>query len=125
MQAACQRAAARSLMELYLMFDNWHLALAAYNRGDEWDLGVAINHKYGSFPQGAAVFDIERGQLKEIRPLFWQNDTSVANNSWGYVEPQEYKTATSLIHELADTLPGAGFEPVPGGLEDLYFSTLA
>ena len=42
-------------------------------------------------PEGAAVFDIERGQLKEIRPLFWQNDTSVAKNSWGHVEPQEYK----------------------------------
>jgi ABC-2 type transport system ATP-binding protein len=31
----------------------------------------------------------------------------------------------TMIHVLADTLPGAGFEPVPGGLEDLYFSTLA
>ena len=31
----------------------------------------------------------------------------------------------TVIHVLADTLPGAGFEPVPGGLEDLYFSTLA
>ena len=79
-----------------------------YNRGDEWDLGVAINHKYGSFPEGAAVFDIERGQLKEIRPLFWQNDTSVAKNSWGYVEPQEYKTATSLIHDLADIVSKNG-----------------
>jgi ABC-2 type transport system ATP-binding protein len=31
----------------------------------------------------------------------------------------------TVIHVLADTPPGAGFEPVPGGLEDLYFSTLA
>jgi ABC-2 type transport system ATP-binding protein len=31
----------------------------------------------------------------------------------------------TVIHVLADALPGAGFEPVPGGLEDLYFSTLA
>jgi ABC-type multidrug transport system ATPase subunit len=31
----------------------------------------------------------------------------------------------TVIHVLADTQPGAGFEPVPGGLEDLYFSTLA
>ena len=31
----------------------------------------------------------------------------------------------TVIHVLADTIPGAGFEPVPGGLEDVYFSTLA
>ena len=30
----------------------------------------------------------------------------------------------TVIHVLADALPGAGFEPVPGGLEDVYFSTL-
>jgi ABC-type multidrug transport system ATPase subunit len=31
----------------------------------------------------------------------------------------------TVIHVLADRAPGAGFEPVPGGLEDVYFSTLA
>ncbi len=31
----------------------------------------------------------------------------------------------TVIHVLADTDPGDGFEPVPGGLEDLYFSTLS
>ncbi|WP_296594819.1 ABC transporter ATP-binding protein [Phenylobacterium sp.] len=31
----------------------------------------------------------------------------------------------TVIHVLADTAPGAGFEPVQGGLEDVYFSTLA
>ena len=31
----------------------------------------------------------------------------------------------TVIHVLADASPGAGFEPVPGGLEDVYFSTLA
>jgi len=30
----------------------------------------------------------------------------------------------TVIHVLADTDPGDGFEPIPGGLEDLYFSTL-
>jgi hypothetical protein len=30
-----------------------------------------------------------------------------------------------VIHVLADKQPGAGFEPVPGGLEDVYFSTLS
>ena len=31
----------------------------------------------------------------------------------------------TVIHVLADQRPGAGFEPVSGGLEDVYFSTLS
>lgn len=31
----------------------------------------------------------------------------------------------TVIHVLADSNPGAGFEPAPGGLEDVYFSTLS
>jgi len=31
----------------------------------------------------------------------------------------------TVIHVLADQRPGDGFEPVQGGLEDVYFSTLA
>jgi ABC-type multidrug transport system ATPase subunit len=31
----------------------------------------------------------------------------------------------TVIHVLADTDPGDGFEPIESGLEDLYFSTLA
>jgi ABC-2 type transport system ATP-binding protein len=31
----------------------------------------------------------------------------------------------TVIHVLADQSPGAGFDPVQGGLEDVYFSTLA
>jgi len=31
----------------------------------------------------------------------------------------------TVIHVLADTAPDTGFEPVQGGLEDVYFSTLS
>ena len=31
----------------------------------------------------------------------------------------------TVIHVLSDHRPGAGFEPVEGGLEDVYFSTLS
>ena len=31
----------------------------------------------------------------------------------------------TVIHVLAESSPGAGFDPVEGGLEDVYFSTLA
>ena len=30
----------------------------------------------------------------------------------------------TVIHVLADANPGDGFEPMQGGLEDVYFSTL-
>ena len=53
-----------------------------YNRGAEWKRGVAINYKHKSFPEKAAVLDIERGQLDTIRPIFWQTDTSIGEKSW-------------------------------------------
>ncbi len=79
-----------------------------YNRGLEWGKGVAINHKYESFPEGIAVFDVERGQLKGIRPSFWQTDTAMSKNSWGYVKDQDYKTPASLIHDLVDIVSKNG-----------------
>lgn len=75
----------------------------------DWDaVGPAINYKYGAFEEGTAVFDIERGQLAGIRPMLWQNDTSLAKNSWGFTEGQEYKTATSLICDLVDVVSKNG-----------------
>jgi alpha-L-fucosidase len=79
-----------------------------YNRGLEWNRGVAINYKNEAFPAGVAVLDIERGQLKDIRPIFWQTDTAISKNSWGYVKNQDYKTATSLIHDLVDIVSKNG-----------------
>lgn len=79
-----------------------------YNRGLEWGKGVAINYKLDAFPEGAAVLDIERGQLKDIRPLLWQNDTSVSKNSWGYIQHHDYKTPTALIHDLVDVVSKNG-----------------
>ena len=92
-----------------------------YNRGVEWTAGrsgvalakpgVAINYKkHGgeSFPDTAGVLDVERGQLAGIRPLFWQTDTSVSKNSWGFVEHQDYKTADSLVDDLVDIVSKNG-----------------
>jgi alpha-L-fucosidase len=73
-----------------------------YNRGAEWGRGVAINYKNRSFREKAAVFDVERGLLAGIRPLFWQTDTSISKNSWGFVAEQDYKSAGSLIGDLVD-----------------------
>ncbi len=80
-----------------------------YNRSEQWARefpheapGVAINYKYGSFPEGSAVLDIERGQLAAIRPLFWQTDTSVARTSWGFIEGHVYKPAEEILGDLID-----------------------
>ena len=105
------------LIDLYqpqlLWFDWWighrafepylqRLAAFYYNRGRDWGREVAINYKFKAFPEGTAVLDIERGQLKGIRPQLWQNDTSVSKNSWGYVQQQDYKNAEALIADLVD-----------------------
>ncbi len=79
-----------------------------YNRGTEWDKGVAINYKYEAYPEGAAVFDVERGQLSDIRPEFWQTDTSVSKNSWGYIENHDYKQANEIICDLIDIVSKNG-----------------
>ena len=79
-----------------------------YNRGEEWGKGVAINHKYDSYPEGVAVFDVERGQLSDTRKHFWQNDTSVSKNSWGYIDDHDYKTAGDIIGDLVDIVSKNG-----------------
>lgn len=79
-----------------------------YNKGLEWNLGVAINYKNQAFPEEAAVLDIERGQLKDIRKLFWQTDTSISKNSWGYTHNQDYKTAGAIITDLIDIVSKNG-----------------
>jgi alpha-L-fucosidase len=79
-----------------------------YNRGAEWREGVAVNYKNASFPAGAAVFDVERGQLPGIRPEFWQTDTSISKNSWGYVAKQDYKTAGAIVGDLVDIVSKNG-----------------
>ena len=79
-----------------------------YNRAAEWKVGVAINFKYEAFPPEAAVFDVERGQLKGIRPLYWQNDTSVSKNSWCFIRNHDYKSTGSIIADLVDVVSKNG-----------------
>ena len=104
---------------LLLWFDWWIMNLAFkpylkkmaayyYNRGREWGQEVAINYKFDAFPTGTAVFDIERGQLSGTRSLFWQTDTAVQKNSWGYTENQDYKTTVDLICDLVDIVSKNG-----------------
>lgn len=78
------------------------------NRASQWNRGVAINYKHRAFPDGAAVFDVERGQLDDLRDTFWQTDTSVSRNSWGYIDAHDYKPVTSILHDLVDIVSKHG-----------------
>lgn len=104
---------------LVLWFDWWiknpayqpylqKLASYCYNRAAEWGIEVAINYKENTFRDGTAVFDIERGQMTGIRPTFWQTDTAIAKNSWGYTHGQDYKSASSIIGDLVDIVSKNG-----------------
>jgi alpha-L-fucosidase len=101
-----------------IYFDWWinhpdfrdHLAKFAafyYNDGAKRE-GSVIDYKYDAFQEHSATLDIERGQLPDIRPLHWQTDTSVSNNSWGYVEGDTYKSPEFIIHQLADVVSKNG-----------------
>jgi alpha-L-fucosidase len=93
-----------------IVFEPYLQRFAAYyyNQGEKWGQGVAINNKFTSYPEGTAVFDVERGQLSGIRPLFWQTDTSVSKNSWGYIQNHDYKTAGDIIGDLVDIVSKNG-----------------
>ena len=54
-----------------------------YNRAEQWGEEAAIDAKFDAYVYGSAVKDLERGQFDHITPDLWQNDTSVARNSWG------------------------------------------
>lgn len=76
----------------------------AASRGE---VGV-INYKYSAMEKQSAVLDIERGQLNSIRNSYWQTDTSVSNDSWGYIENDHFKTPEFIVHQLIDIVSKNG-----------------
>lgn len=84
------------------------LASYYYNKGLEWNKGVAINYKNSSFPDGTAVYDIERGSSKAGKKYPWQTDTSIGKKSWGYIPAEENKSPNELIDELVDIVSKNG-----------------
>jgi len=91
-------------------FEPYRQKLAAfyYNDAARRKSTAVINYKHDAYPSNAAVLDIERGQLDEVRPQFWQTDTSVSIQSWGYIENDTFRSAESLIHELIDIVSKNG-----------------
>ena len=79
-----------------------------YNRGLQWGVDVAINYKNDAYAKGTAIFDVERGQLADINPRFWQTDTAVAKNSWGYTVNNDFKTPESIVCDMLDIVSKNG-----------------
>ncbi|MGB8473035.1 MAG: alpha-L-fucosidase [Candidatus Acidiferrum sp.] len=67
-----------------------------------------INYKDYAMQDHSAVLDIERGQLGDIRPLYWQTDTSVSNKSWGYIKGDTFKSPEFIVHQLVDIVSKNG-----------------
>ncbi len=78
---------------------------ASLKYGDH--VGV-INYKDWALEEHSAVLDLERGQLGEIRPLYWQTDTSVSNKSWGNIKDDTFKSPQFVVHQLVDIVSKNG-----------------
>jgi alpha-L-fucosidase len=79
-----------------------------YNKMDEWGKIGTINYKYDAFAFGSAVVDIERGQFGILKADFWQTDTSIARNSWGYTENNNFKSSSEILRDLVDIVSKNG-----------------
>ncbi|MCR9062694.1 MAG: alpha-L-fucosidase [Cytophagales bacterium] len=90
-----------------------HIKLTTYyyNKALDWNKEVVLqgkNHKYESLAEGAYVHDMERSKSSKIRDFFWQTDTSIGKNSWGYVSNWESKETNTLIDDLVDIVSKNG-----------------
>ena len=103
----------------FIFFDWWigqpsvrpYLAKFAayyYNESQQHGPVGIISYKWVDMQEHSGLLDIERGQLGDIRPAYWQTDTSVSNKSWGYIEHDTYKTPIFIIDQLADVVSKNG-----------------
>lgn len=84
------------------------LAAYYYNRAAEWGIDAAIDYKHDSYMFGTGVPDIERGQMADIKPYFWQTDTAIALNSWCYTENNDFRPAVDIICDMVDIVSKNG-----------------
>ena len=78
-----------------------------YNQALHWGKEVVLQYK-DKIPEGVAVYDVERGKLNDIRRNYWQTDTAVSYKSWSYIEDDEFKSVTTLVHDLVDIVSKNG-----------------
>ena len=79
-----------------------------YNKMEEWGKIGIINYKFDAMAFGTALLDIERGQFGSLKAFPWQTDTSIARNSWGYTENNDFKKSPEIIKDLVDIVSKNG-----------------
>jgi alpha-L-fucosidase len=79
-----------------------------YNSAKIWQRTVVITYKHDAFSRGSGVHNIEREHSSGIRTPYWQMNTGLSKNSWGYVVPQQYKSVDDIIGDLADVVSKGG-----------------
>ena len=79
-----------------------------YNESSKRGPVGIITYKLVDMQKDSAVLDIERGQLEDIRARVWQTDTSVSNESWGYIDHDTFKTPEFIVHQLVDVVSKNG-----------------
>ena len=79
-----------------------------YNRAAEWGTDAVINYKQDGYQFGCAVPDMERGQFADVKPFFWQTDTAITLNSWGYTKNNNFRPAEDIICDLVDIVSKNG-----------------
>jgi alpha-L-fucosidase len=91
-----------------------------YNQASKKGRVPVLNYKWKAFSEESAVLDLERNKMSEIRYPFWQTDTAVAKNSWGYIDGLKYKQPNRLVDDLVDIVAKNGclllnISPKPDG----------
>ena len=79
-----------------------------YNRAAKAGKQVSIAYKGEDLPEGVGILDYERGRADGIKAVAWLTDTSVYQNSWGYIEDIKYYTSDFMIDELIDIVSKNG-----------------
>jgi alpha-L-fucosidase len=92
----------RGLDPLKLRFAAYYYNRAAANRE-----AVTIATKRDAFLSGS-IRDYERGRTPGLTADFWECDTSIAHNSWGYIDGLVLRNAGEMIRELVDVVAKNG-----------------
>ena len=79
-----------------------------YNRAAREGKEVGVTYKGKDLPAGAGILDYERGRSEKITARAWLTDTSVYQNSWGYIQGIKYYSAGWLVDDLVDIVSKNG-----------------